>query len=93
MPVLRVDMCKCPTNTGDAETAGYLGIFIDVARIVVVDEVMAESLAKNNPGKCRQKDADADAYPAAVRFGGSYRSDTEGVHFRRCDCEGGEEPR
>jgi len=93
MPILRVDMGECPANTCDAKAAGYLGIFIDVARIVVVDEVMAESLAKNNPGKCRQKDADADAYPAAVRFGGSYRSDTEGVHLRRCDCEGGEEPR
>ena len=83
-------MGECPANTCDAKAAGYLGILINVARIVIIDEVVAESLTKNNPGKSRQKDADADAYPTAVRFGGSYRLDTEGVHLRRCDCGGDE---
>ena len=72
MPILRVDMGECPANTCDAKAAGYLGIFIDVARIVVVNEVVPERLAENNPHKYRQKDADADGQPVAIYFGRSH---------------------
>ena len=72
MPVLRVDMGECPANTCDAKAAGYLGIFIDVPRIVVVNELVPEGLAKNNPCECREKDADTYIYPAAVGFRGRY---------------------
>ncbi len=61
-------MAKCPGNTADAEAAGYLRIFIDVAWIIIVDEVVPERLAKNYPRKDGETDANADRQPAAVCF-------------------------
>ena len=61
-------MAKCPGNTADAEAAGYLRIFIDVAWIIIVDEVVLERLAKNYPRKDGETDANADRQPAAVCF-------------------------
>ncbi len=61
-------MSERPRNAGHAQTAGYLRIFIDVLRIIVINEVMAEGLTENNPGKCREKNADTDGQAAAVGF-------------------------
>ncbi len=68
MPVHGMNMAKCPGNTADAEAAGYLRIFIDVAWIIIVDEVVPERLAKNYPRKDGETDANADRQPAAVCF-------------------------
>ena len=75
-------MGECPANTCDAKAAGYFDILIDVARIVVVNEVVVESLTENNPSECREKDADSYIYPAAVCFGQSYCSRANMVHVR-----------
>ena len=85
-------MSECPGDVVEIDAATDPRVLIDVARIVVVNEVVVESLTKNNPGECREKDADNYIYPPAGRFGGSYRSGAESVHVRRCDCEGGAEP-
>ena len=61
-------MSECPGNTADAKPAGYSRVFIDVTRIVVVNEVVPERLAENNPGKRYKKDANANAYPEAACF-------------------------
>ena len=53
-------MSKCPGNTADAKTTCYFRVLINVTRIVVVNEVVPERLAKNKPGKHRQRKADAD---------------------------------
>ena len=66
-----MNMGKCPGDTADAEAAGYLRIFIDVARIIIVDEVVPERLAKNYPRKDGETDANADRQPAAACFGES----------------------
>jgi hypothetical protein len=57
MPVLGMNMSECPGNTGDVKTAGYLGIFVNITRIIVVNEVGEERLAKNKPCKNREEDA------------------------------------
>ena len=72
MPVLGMNMCERPGNTIDAKTVGYLDIFVNVARIVVVNELVLERLAKNDPRNCRQKNADADCQRTAVRPGRRY---------------------
>ena len=60
MPVQGVDMCKRPGNTADAKTTCYFRVLINVTRIIVVNEVMPERLAKNKPGKHSERKTDAD---------------------------------
>ena len=60
MPVQAMDMCKCPGNPADAETTCYFRVLINVTRIIIVNEVIPERLAKNNPGKHSERKADAD---------------------------------
>ena len=38
-----------PRNPAEAKAAGYFAVLIDVARIIVVNEVVPKRLAKNNP--------------------------------------------
>ncbi len=71
MPVHGMNVRECPGNAGGVKTACYLGIFIDVTRIVIVNEVMPKSLTKNNARKQRKTDANAGRQPAAACFGES----------------------
>ena len=81
-----MNMGECPGNTAEAEPIGYLCVFIDVTRIIVVDEVMPERLAKNNPRKHCQRDADAEGKPPTVHFRRACALNSEPVHvFRKND--------
>jgi hypothetical protein len=60
MPVLRMNMGECPDNAGGVKAACYLGIFINVARIIIINEVVPKSLTKNNAREHRETDANAD---------------------------------
>lgn len=66
MPVLRMNMSKCPGNTGDVKAAGYLGILINIPGIIIVNEVVPKRLAENDPRKQCKKDANADNYPVTA---------------------------
>src|SRR5205809_7845007 len=68
MPVHGMNVRECPGKAGKVKTACYVGIFIDVGRVVVVNEVVPERLSKNNPCKHRETDANADRQPAAVHL-------------------------
>jgi hypothetical protein len=57
MPVLRMNMSECPGNTGDVKAAGYPGILINIPRIIIVNEIVPQCLAKHRPCKHRQADA------------------------------------
>jgi len=46
-----MNMSECPGNAAEAEAACYFCVFINVTRIIVVNEVMPKGLAKNNPRK------------------------------------------
>ena len=61
-----MNMAKCPGNAADAEAACYLRIFVDVVRVIIVDEIVPERLAENQPRKDGDTDANADRQPAAV---------------------------
>ena len=47
-------MTECPGNTADAKTTCYFRVLINVMRIIVVNEVVPERLAKNKP--CKHSD-------------------------------------
>jgi len=71
MPVHGMDVRERPGNAGGVKTACYVGIFIDVTRIIIINEVVPKSLTKNNACKHRKTDANADRQPAAAFFGES----------------------
>jgi len=51
VPVHGMNMSECPGNAAETEAACYVCVFINVTRIIVVNEVMPKGLAKNNPRK------------------------------------------
>jgi len=83
MPVHGMNMSECPGNTANAEPTGYFRVFIDITRIVIINEVVPEHLAKNKPGQRRQSDADADGKPPGADVRWAYRLSSEPVHALR----------
>ena len=63
MPVFGMNMSECPSDVRDVNAARDSGVLIDVARIVVVNEIVPECLTKNRPRKSCQSNADADSFP------------------------------
>ena len=63
MPVHGMDVGEGPRNPAEAKAAGYSGVFIDVARIIIVNEIVPQRLTKNDPGEQYQGDAGADKFP------------------------------
>jgi len=55
-----MNMSECPGNTAEAKAVGYVSVLINVTRIVVVNEVVPERLAKNKPGQRGEKKADTN---------------------------------
>ena len=76
-------MTECPSNTANAEPTGYFRVFIDVTRIVIINEVVPERLAENKPCQARQNDTDADGRPPAIDFRWAYGLSSEPVHALR----------
>ena len=56
-------MSECPSDVRDVNAARDSGVLIDVARIVVVNEIVPERLTENGPRKHRQSNADTDVLP------------------------------
>jgi hypothetical protein len=63
MPVFRMDVSECPNNVRDVDTARDPGVLIDVAGIIVVNEIVPERLTENGPRKHCQGNADAESLP------------------------------
>ena len=76
-------MCKGPDNAADAKTTSYFRVLINVTRIIVINEVVPERLAKNKPGKHNKKKADTEGKPPTVDFTWAYRLISEPVHALR----------
>jgi len=68
MPVHGMDVSEGPDNPAEAKTAGYSGVFIDVARIIIVNEIVPQCLTKNDPGKRCETNANAHSSPLAAPF-------------------------
>lgn len=49
MPVATVTMCEGPCYSMDSQTVRYLSILIDISIIIVVNEAVSNSLAKDQP--------------------------------------------
>jgi hypothetical protein len=84
-------MGECPGNAGEVKTAGYLGIFINVTRIIIINEIVPERLAENHPRKDGDTDADADSQPPAVHFRRASWLNTKRMHapsLLRCRSPG-----
>ena len=51
---------ECPANSMHTETPDYLGILVNVFRVVEVNEVVSKRLTKNKPRHHRKENADRD---------------------------------
>jgi hypothetical protein len=49
MPILGMNVSECPTDVGEGNAAGDPGVLIDVARIVVINEIEPQCLIKDRP--------------------------------------------
>ena len=49
VPVLGMDMRKCPGDVGEVDAAGDSRVLVDVVRIVVVNEIVPECLTEDGP--------------------------------------------
>jgi len=83
MPVLSMNMSKRPRNPGDVKAARYPGILINVTGIIIVNEVVPERLAEDEPRKHGKKNANTDSYRPTACFGESDCFRINMVHVRR----------
>jgi len=58
-----MDMRKRPRDVGEVDAAGDPRVLIDVARIVVVNEIVPECLTKDDPCEDEETDANAGGHP------------------------------
>lgn len=63
MPVHGMNVGEGPPNPAEADAAGYFAVFIDVARIIIVNEIVPECLREHAPRKHYQTDANARGHP------------------------------
>jgi hypothetical protein len=57
MPIPSVNVSKGIDYTLERETARYQWIVINVNMVVQIDEIVPKRLAKDQPGKCNQNEA------------------------------------
>ena len=57
MPVLGVNMRKCPADAAQTDTVRYVRVLINVFLVIVINEIVTEGLAENQPGNCQQDQA------------------------------------
>ena len=55
MPVGGMNVCECPTDPSRAQAASYVRLIVNVFAIVVVNEIVMESLSKGDPGYRREE--------------------------------------
>ena len=68
VPVLGMDMRKCPGDVGGVDAARDRRVLIYVARIVVINEIVPACLTKNAPRKHCQSYANAGDQPDAMAW-------------------------
>src|SRR6266513_1937616 len=73
MPVLGMNMGERPDDSTERNAVPDCRVAVEIGDVIVVDELVPERLAEDDPGKRSQKNADADTQPTAVRFRRIYR--------------------
>ena len=77
VPVGGVDLGKRPDNPLERQSPGNFRVFIHVIIVVVIDKVMPQRLAEDQPCDHRQKNADRENRPAIIQ------ADRSAFGFRR----------
>src|SRR5438477_7934013 len=66
VPVLGMNMGERPPDAPPGRSGAHVRIVEHVKRIVIIDKLMAKSLAEHRPRDRNQKNADAEQRPARV---------------------------
>src|SRR5213082_1175303 len=69
MPIHRMNMGKCPGYTANGKALGYVGIFVNVTWVIIVNKVVLEQLSKDNPREHGQTNANAETRSEERRVG------------------------
>src|SRR5436305_13742522 len=80
MPIHRMNMGKCPGYTANGKALGYVGIFVNVTWVIIVNKVVLEQLSKDNPSEHSQTNAHAERQPVAIDFTTARRLSAAPVH-------------
>ena len=62
MPVPGMDVSEGPGCSRESKSFVNLRIFVDIAGVVIVDEVVTKGLAKNELGEGRQENANQSGF-------------------------------
>lgn len=60
MPVVRMTVRERPNDSVEGKPTHRFGVLINISVVVIVDELVPERLAKDQPRDCREKDADGN---------------------------------
>ena len=63
-------MCESPDNSLERQTAGDLRVFEHIFPVIVINELVANGLAEDQPGNCGKENTDAEDYPTIVQSSG-----------------------
>ena len=74
MPQTRVTMSEDPPESVESESTTNLSVFVNVAVVIEVDEVVTECLSKNDPDDGGEKNTDRDGDQAIVSRAGLRRN-------------------
>src|SRR5437870_11779539 len=80
MPIHRMNMGKCPGYTANGKAVGYVGIFVNVTWVIIVNKVVLEQLSKDNRREHGQTNANAETQPAAIDVRRAWRLRAALVH-------------
>ena len=66
VPVLGMNVGECPPDAPPRQSGANVRVVEHVKRIVIIDKLVAKSLAEHRPRDRNQKNADAEQRPARV---------------------------
>src|SRR5437868_14948191 len=86
VPVLGMNMGERPPDAPPGQSGANVRIVEHVKRIVIIDKLMAKSLAEHHPRDRDQKNADAEQRPARVFGAHCWQFKTASTFFQMESC-------
>ena len=68
VPIARMRVGECPAQPGKRYTRFHHRVFVDVNPVVVIDEIVAEGLAEDQPRDGQQANTNGDYFTNATSF-------------------------
>jgi len=86
VPVLGMNVGERPQDASPGQARAHVRVVEHVKRIVIIDKLMAKSLAEHRPRDRNQKTADAEQRPARVFGAHRWQFRTASTFFQMESC-------